>query len=97
MIITELLKADLGSNYHDSDDEVIECMITHYTMIASDTSNRKKNDERLIPYVYTAVKEAYIRRGNEGTSSSSEGGLNYAYIDIEEKLRKDVRAIRVIR
>ena len=97
MEIIELLQQDLASNYHDLDDEVISNMVDHYKMIASDASNRYKEDEKLIPYIYLAVKESYLRRGVEGTSSSNEGGLSYSYIDIEEKLRKDVRNIRVIR
>lgn len=97
MGIIEKLKKDLASNYHEKDDEVIEEMVEHYSLIASDASNRKKTDEKLIPYIFIAVKEAFLRRGDEGTNSSSEGGLNYSYIDIEEKLRKDVRTIRVIK
>ena len=90
------LKKDLSFNYHESDDEVLENLVTHYTSIASDTSNRKIDDKLLEPYVYEAVKEAFLRRGDEGTSSSSEGGQSASYIDIEEKLRKDVLAIRLI-
>lgn len=97
MNIIELLKKDLASNYRDTNDKVISGMIEHYFSIASDASNRKKNDEKLIPYVYLAVKSAYLRRGDEGTNSSNEGGLSYSYIDIEQKLKKDVKSIRVIK
>lgn len=89
------LKKDLADNYHDTDDEVITSMYEHYLSIASDTSNRKKTDEKLIPYVFNAVKESYLKRGDEGKNSSNEGGLSSSYIDIEEKLRKDVLSIRV--
>ena len=92
--IIEMLKSDLATNYHDEDEEVISNFYTLYSGIASNTSNRKKDDELLIPYIYTAVKEAYLRRGDEGTQSTNEGGLSASYIDIEEKLRNDTRCIR---
>ena len=95
MDIIELIKRDLADNYHDESDEVIEERYEHYLTIASNTSNRKKTDELLIPYVYNAVIEYYIKRGDEGKTSSNEGGLSSSYIDIEEKLKKDVMSIRI--
>ena len=88
------IKNDLGTNYHEANDDVLKGLISYYTQIASNASNRNKYDKMLEPYVYIAVKEAYIRRGDEGTSSSNEGGLSASYVDIEEKLRKNVRCIR---
>ena len=90
----EKLKNDLASNYHEVNDSVLKNLVNLYTKIASDTSNRNEYDEKLEPYIYNSVKEAYIRRGDEGSSSSSEGGLSNSYVDIEEKLRKDVLSIR---
>lgn len=95
--MVEKVKKDLADNYHESSDEVITELIERYTGIASDASNRKKTDEKLTPYIFTAVKEAYLRRGDEGSTSSNEGGLSSSYVDIEEKLRKDVLAIRIPR
>ena len=91
----ELLKKDLGENYHDENDEVITERWEHFLAIASDTSNRKKDDEKLIPYVYEAVISTYLKRGDEGKSSSSVGGISSSYVDIEEKLRKDILSIRI--
>ena len=88
------LKTDLGNNYHEEDDVVLTTLIDKYSSIASNTSNREINDSKLTPYIYIAVKEAYLRRGDEGSTSSNEGGLSTSYIDIEEKLRKDCLAIR---
>ena len=98
MLDSEVLSIslDLGSNYHD-DLDVLKKIQEHYLNIAADSSNRNVKDKKLLPYVYIATKEAYLRRGDEGTSSSSEGSLNYAYVDIEEKLRKDVKCIRRIK
>ena len=92
--IIEMLKKDLANNYHEEDVEVITNLYTLYSGVASNTSNRKKEDELLIRYIYTAVKEAYLRRGDEGTSSTNEGGLSASYIDIEEKLKKDTLSVR---
>lgn len=89
--------ADLGVNFKNGDDSIIENYIELYSSIASDNSNRKIDDTKLYPYIYTAVKEAYLRRGDEGSSSSTEGSLSTSYVDIEEKLAKDVRKVRVIK
>ena len=93
----ERLKKDISVNFKVGDDSVLSGFIDNYISIASDNSNRKKNDEKLYPYVYNAVKSAYLKRGDEGSSSSTEGSLSTSYIDIEEKLAKDVRAIRVMK
>lgn len=93
--IVYMLKKDLADNYHDKDEDVIETLVNNYLLIASSASNRDINDKKLIPFVYTAVKAAYLKRGDEGTLSSNEGGLSSSYIDIEEKLRKDVITIRL--
>lgn len=85
---------DLGSNYH-SDENVLDNLIDYYTKIASYTSNRPTTDEKLEPFIFTAVKEAYLRRGDEGSKTSNVGGLSTSYIDIEEKLKKDVISIRL--
>lgn len=93
----ERLKKDLSVNFKNGDDSILSDFIDDYISIASNNSNRKEDDEKLYPYVYKAVKSAYLLRGDEGSSSSNEGSLSTSYIDIEEKLAKDVRAIRVIR
>lgn len=93
----ERLKKDISVNFKDGDDSILSDFIDDYISIASNNSNRKKNDEILYPYVYNAVKSAYQRRGDEGSSSSIVGSQSTSYIDIEEKLAKDVRAIRVMK
>lgn len=93
----EKIIADLGVNFKNGDDSIIENYIELYSSIASDNSNRKIDDKKLYPYIYTAVKEAYLRRGDEGSSSSTEGSISTSYVDIEEKLAKDVRKVRVIK
>ena len=91
----EKVITDLGPNFKNGDDSIIENYINLYSSIASDNSNRKKDDEMLYPYIFEAVKESYLRRGDEGSSSSTEGSLSTSYVDIVEKLKKDVRSIRL--
>lgn len=85
----------LGTNYRN-DINVLEGIYKDMTFIASDTSHRSVNDTKLIPYIKEATIEAYLRRGKEGTTSYSEGSESESYIDIIEKLRKDVVSIRRI-
>ena len=96
MNIIEKIKLDLGDNLNSDDEEILKQLIKNYYDIASNETNRDATDKLLDPYVYTAVKSAYIRRGKEGSSSNSEGGLTDSYVDIEEKLKKDVRSIRLL-
>lgn len=86
----EELKRDLGANLKAGDETVLTDIITHMTAIASNVSNRLTTDTKLSPYIRTAVKSAYLRRGDEGKTSSSEGSLASSYEDIEKKLRKDI-------
>lgn len=93
------IKSDLGANYNENDEnskKVIIDAIKDYKIVASNESHRKKDDELLIPYIKEAVVSAYLRRGKEGSLSNSEGGMSDTYVDIKEKLRKDVLAIRVM-
>ncbi len=92
----EKLKKDLSENYHEENDDILNDYFNLYLQIASNSSNRAVSDEKILPYVYTAIKSTFIRRGDEGKSSSSEGGLSSSYIDIEDKLRKDIREIRLL-
>ena len=47
--------ADLGANYKD-DKEVLSEILEEVSSIASDISNRQKNDEKLFPYIKKATK-----------------------------------------
>ena len=87
--------ADLSINYK-GDRNTLERIYDRMTFIASDVTHRQINDKKLIPYVENATIEAYLRRGKEGTTGYSEGSESESYIDIEEKLRKDVVSIRRI-
>lgn len=94
-ILTEIIN-HLGVNYNSADETILTNIYERMMLIASDVTHRTKNDTKLIPYVKNATIEAYLRRGKEGTTGYSEGSESESYIDIEEKLRKDVVSIRRI-
>nr|DAV33377.1 MAG TPA: tail connector protein [Caudoviricetes sp.] len=81
--------ADLGANYKD-DKEVLSEILKEVSSIASDISNRQKNDEKLFPYIKKATKAIYLSRGAEGLTSRGEGSISSSYEDIIEKLRNDI-------
>lgn len=94
MTLKEKIIEQLSVNYDKTYDNIIDLFIEDYKKIASFNSNRKEDDNKLEPYIKNAVVEAILRLGSEHTTSSSEGSQNYSFVDIEEKLIKDSRAIR---
>ncbi|HIQ91004.1 MAG TPA: hypothetical protein IAB27_05220 [Candidatus Coprosoma intestinipullorum] len=87
---------DLGDNYKKEDEDVVKNFIELYGTIAANNSNRKAEDEKLYPYIYNAVKAAYIRRGSEGKASETVGSISDSYDDIETKLKRDVISVRKV-
>lgn len=87
--IDKIIK-DLGPNYSKEDNEVLNEILEEVSSIASDISNRQKNDEKLFPYIKKAVKAIYLSRGTEGLTSRGEGSISSSYEDIMEKLRNDI-------
>ena len=81
---------DLGSNYSKEDDEVLKEILEEVSSIASDISNRQKNDEKLYPHIKKATKAIYLSRGAEGLTSRGEGSISSSYEDIIEKLRNNI-------
>ena len=81
--------ADLGANYKN-DKDVLEDILEQVTSIASDISNRQKEDEKLIPYIKKAVKAEYLARGAEGLTSRNEGSMSSSFEDIMDKLRNNI-------
>lgn len=88
--------SDLDSNFKTGDEEIIKGYMNDYSLIASFNSNRNKDDELLYPYIFKAVKSAYLLRGDEGKTSSNVGSISSSYEDIEKKLAHDVIAVRVL-
>ena len=81
--------ADLGANYKN-DRDVLEDILEQVTSIASDISNRQKDDEKLFPYIKKAVKAEYLARGAEGLTSRNEGSMSSSFEDIVDKLRNNI-------
>lgn len=82
--------ADLGANYREEDGEVLYEILEEVSSIASDISNRKKDDEKLFPYIKRAVKAEYNTRGAEGLLSRTEGSVSSQFEDIIEKMRNNI-------
>lgn len=91
------IKKRLGANYIEGTDDIIQDIIDDMTSIAVDASNRKKDDEKLSPYIKKAVISEYLQRGGEGLLSRNEGGISSSFNDIEKKLRADLISIRIFR
>lgn len=81
--------ADLGANYKE-EKKVLEEILEEVSSIASDISNRQKNDEKLFPYIKKATKAIYLSRGAEGLTSRNEGSISASFEDIIDKLRNDI-------
>ncbi len=62
----EKIKANLGANYIENTDEVLQDIIEDMTSIACDISNRKQDDKKLFPYIKKAVRSEYIARRSRG-------------------------------
>lgn len=81
---------DLGANYKEDNTEVLKDILEEVTSIASNISNRRKDDKDLFPHIKRAVKAIYLCRGAEGINSRNEGSISSSYDDIIEKLRNDI-------
>lgn len=86
----EKIKANLGANYTENTDTVLQDIIDEITSIACDISNRNKDDEKLFPYINKAVKAEYLTRGAEGLLSNTEGGISNSFEDIIDKMRSNI-------
>ena len=79
------------------DDNVLEEIFEEVSSIASDISNRKKDDEKLFPHIKRATKAIYLSRGAEGLVSRNEGSISTSYEDIIDKLRNNIIKSRLRR
>lgn len=91
------IKKRLGANYIENTDDVLNDIIEDFTSIAVDASNRKKDDEKLFPYIKKAVISEYNQRGAEGLLSRNEGSVSSSFDNIEKKLRTDLIQVRVFK
>ncbi len=86
---TDKIIADLGANYREQDKEVLEEILVEVTSIASDISNKQK-EEKLFPYIKRAVKSEYLARGTEGLTSRTEGSMSSSFENIIDTLRNNI-------
>ncbi len=84
------IKNNLGANYKENTDDVLQDIIDDITSIACDTSNRQEDDEKLIPYIKKAAKSEYLARGAEGLLSRTEGSESSSFEDIIDKMRSNI-------
>ena len=87
--IDKIIK-DLGANYKSNDRRVLEDILEEVSSIASNISNRSKDDEKLFPYIKKAVKAEYLARGAESLTSRNEGSMSSSFEDIVDKLRNNI-------
>jgi hypothetical protein len=93
------IKNDLGANYKETTDVVLQKILDDMTVVALQVSNRTTGDNSLNYYIKNATKEAYLKRGNEGLTSTSEGSISVSYKDIQDTLRNDIikNGLRIIK
>lgn len=84
----EEIKEDLGDNYSDEDEEILQEIIDRVTNVAQTLSNNQTDE--LTPYIKTCVKAEYLSRGGEGLNSLNESGKSSAFTDNIEKMRNDI-------
>lgn len=85
----EQIIADLGSNYREVDEEVLDNIISDISSQALFISNRKTIDG-LEFEIKEAVKSIYLQRGSEDIEKISESGRSMKYKDAIQKLRTDI-------
>lgn len=93
------IKTDLGANYHETTDTLLQQIIDDLTVVALQVSNCDVSNTSIDYQIKEAVKSAYLRRGDESKTGSSEGSLSSSYIDIQDKLRNDIikNGLRLVR
>lgn len=81
---------ELAENFKEGTEDILQGIIDRMTSIASNTSNRKKEDEKLIPYIEEASLAEYTNRGAEGLLSRSEGSISSSFKEIVKEMRTNI-------
>jgi len=84
------IKTELGANFKTGDETILQQYIDDLTIVALQCSNRSTGDTTMDYLIKQVVESVYLRRGDEGKDSSSEGSISSSYKDAEEKLRNDI-------
>ena len=88
--ILQSVKQRLSTNYISGTDDILIDIIKDTTRIANDIAGLRKDEERLNPYIKSAVIAEYLKRGAEGMLSRSEGGISSSFEDIVDKMQKNI-------
>lgn len=94
------IENDLSENYDKTDikeREILRKIVNRVLKIASNFTNRKKDDPKLEPYVVDCIKAIYIKRGDEDKDAMSEGGESYTYKNAVKEMKKDLVSIRKLK
>lgn len=86
----EKIKKELAENFQEGTEDILKGIIERIASIASNTSNREKHDEKLIPYIEEATLAEYNQRGAEGLLSRSEGSISSSFKEIIKEMRTNI-------
>lgn len=94
------IKVDLGVNFKEGDDEILNAITKETFNDALFISNRKSLYEKegtcseqieiLAPNVRRCVKTIYLQRGSEDVSASSLSGLSVTFDDAIKRMHDDI-------
>lgn len=89
----EEIKAELGSNYTEATDAMIQDLLDEVTTNALFISNRENTAENIAKLSYEikqCVKSLYLLRGSEDVTSRSESGVSSTYTNAYETMRNNI-------
>lgn len=86
---------DLGANYREDRNGVLESLLDETISDALFISNRNGKNvpeqlDILAADIRRAVKSIYLLRGSEDAVSRSELGISSSYDDVKDRLRRDI-------
>lgn len=87
------IKLDLGDNYTETTDELLQQIIDDVTanaLFISNRANTEDNVDFLAPEIKECVKVIYMQRGVEETKSASESGRSLSLKDAIDELRMNI-------
>ncbi len=87
------IKRDLADNFREGDEAILKKLIDEVTTDALSISNRQETDENieiLSIYIKQCVKELYLQRGAEGSTSFSDAGKSTSFVDPLEQMRVNI-------
>lgn len=89
----EDVKRDLGATFNTEEYDVLKRLIDEVTRDALSISNREDTEENrnlLYSEIKQCVKELYLQRGSEGSSSFSDSGKSTTFTKPFDNLRANI-------